>query len=152
MATLFDPLQRQHQIDRLQKLTPDTKPAWGKLAAVDLVPHLTDPFRTALGEYDAPPERSFFTTKFGKWLLIYGMKKWPKSPPTHPKYDPEKHGRKGTDFENDKTALFNVIERFSSMPPSTKFRQHSAFGKISYKTWGFVMNKHIEHHCRQFGL
>ena len=152
MPTLFDAQQREYQINRLKKLTPGTKPAWGKLTAGDLLPHLTDPFRTAFGEYEALPKKSFFTTRFGKWLLIYGMKQWPKSPPTHPKYNIEKEGRRGTNFEKDRAELFATIERFGNMPPGTQFKDHSAFGKISYKTWGFVMNKHIDHHCRQFGI
>ncbi len=80
------------------------------------------------------------------------MKQWPKSPPTHPKYNIEKEGRRGTNFEKDRAELFATIERFGNMPPGTQFKDHSAFGKISYKTWGFVMNKHIDHHCRQFGI
>ena len=152
MATLFDPQHKQKQINRLKNLRPDVKPAWGRLTAGDLFPHLADPMRTALGEYEAHAPKSFFTTKFGKWLLIYGVKKWPESPPTHPKYDITKEGRKGTDFEKDRAELIDVIERFAATPSSAGFKDHAVFGKLSHATYGHLMDKHIEHHCRQFGV
>jgi hypothetical protein len=153
MATLFDPAQRQLMLNRLEKLTPNTKPAWGKLTAGNLLPHLADPIRSALGEYDGQLSgQKFYKTKLGRWLVIYAIKKWPKSPPTASQFDISKNGRKGTDFEKDRKELFEVIERFGKMPSSTQFKPHAVFGNISYKSWGHLMNKHIEHHCRQFGL
>ncbi|HET6990763.1 MAG TPA: DUF1569 domain-containing protein [Bacteroidia bacterium] len=153
MTTLFDPAQRRILVDRLGKLTPETKPAWGKLTARNLLPHLSDPIRSAFGEYDFQlSDQRFYKTKFGRWLLIYGIKKWPKSPPTAPQFDSEKNGRKGSDFEKDRAELFELIERFGQTPSSVKFKPHAVFGDISHKSWGHLMHKHIEHHCKQFGL
>ncbi len=152
MPTLFDPAQRQKQISRIKKLQPGTQPAWGRLTAGNLLPHLADPIRTAMGEIEVPAKSSFLSSKFGSWLIIYGIRQWPKSSPTSPKYDTSKDGRKGTDFDKDMAELIGVIERFAAMPPGTQFKTHPGFGNLSRKTWGYLMNKHIEHHLRQFGL
>ena len=152
MKTLLDPKQKSRQLERLRKLKPETKPHWGRLTAANLLPHLTDPFRIALGEYEAKPEKSFLSTKIGKLIAIYLMPKWPKGAPTHPKTDITKEGRKGKDFEQDMEELVSSIDRFLLMYSKIKYSDHPIFGKLSNRTWAVVMNKHLEHHFRQFGL
>lgn len=152
MPTLFDPIQKQKQIDRLKNLRPETIPDWGKLTAVNLLPHLADPMRAGLGEIEVPLKKSFFSTHMGRWLIIYGIKQWPKGAPTSPKFNIEKEGRYGANFENDMAELLMVIERFCDLRAEGKLKTHPAFGNISHKTWGYLMNKHIEHHLRQFRL
>jgi hypothetical protein len=153
MPTLYNEAQRKKQIARLQNLKPGSKPAWGKLTSHNLLPHLADPILVALGDYKVElNDAKFFKTKFGKWLIIYGIPRWPKSAPTAPEFDITRYGRKGNDFEKDKKDLFEIIERFGNAKEPSLVPPHPVFGKISWKTWGYLMNKHIEHHCRQFGL
>ncbi|HTL83272.1 MAG TPA: hypothetical protein VL651_16270 [Bacteroidia bacterium] len=151
--TLFDPAQREYQVARLRALRPETPAAWGKLTAPDLLPHLADPIHVALGEREVPnTDQRFYKTRLGKWLVIYVVPKWPKAPPTAPEFDITQLGRRGTDFENDREELFEAIHRFAISSIPDHVPMHPVFGEISWKTWGYLMNKHIEHHCRQFGL
>jgi hypothetical protein len=152
MKTLLDPVQRSKQLERLKRLSPQTQARWGNLSSTNLVPHLTDPFRIALGEYDAKPAKSFWSTRVGQYIAIYLTPQWPKDAPTHPKTDITKQGRKGQDFDLDMKELLNSIDRFMLMYPKITFYEHPIFGKISNRTWAIVMNKHMDHHFRQFGL
>jgi len=152
MKTLLDKRQRNKHLKRLRKLTPETKPLWGELNAANLLPHLTDPFRIALGKMEAIPVKSFFTTGIGKFIAIYLMPKWPKGAPTHPKTNINIQGRKGVNFEQDMKELTDLIDKFVLLNSKVTYHDHPIFGKISNKTWGIVMNKHFDHHFRQFGL
>lgn len=152
MPTLFDPVQRQKQITRLKKLRPDTRPAWGRMTAGDLLPHLADPMRTAIGQYPVAPWPTFWSTKLGQWLVIYGTPKWPKGAATNPKYDISQEGRKGGDFQEDMVSLLTVLERFVDLSDAMEFYPHGSVGKISNASWGRLMDKHFEHHFRQFGI
>jgi len=151
--TLFNKEQKEKLVDQLKRLTPGSKPGWGNLTADNLLPHLEDPLLVGLGEYEVKSMRkSFLNSRFGRWFIIYGMKRWPKSAPTAPEFDITRYGRRGRNFEDDRQKLFDTIERFSKLKPDSKLPDHPVFGNISYSTWGYVMNKHIEHHCMQFGL
>ena len=152
MKTILDPEQKNKQLVRLQRLHPDTIPRWGRLTAGNLLPHLTDPFRIALGEFDVQPVRSFISTPLGRFMAIFLMPCWPKGAPTNPKTDISKEGRKGKVFEQDRQELVEVIERFIVACSSRRFHEHPMFGKLSNKTWGMVMNKHLDHHFRQFNI
>lgn len=112
MKTLMDYVQRKRQLERLQNLKPGTQPKWGALSASNLLPHLTDPFKIALGEMEAVPVKSFFTTGVGKFIAIFLMPRWPKGAPTHPKTNIAIAGRKGKDFEQDRKELVDTIARF----------------------------------------
>lgn len=148
----MDDKQRNTQLERLRRLTPKTKANWGVLTASDLLPHLTDPFRIALGEMEALPVNSFFTTGIGKFIAIFLMPRWPQGAPTHPKTNINIAGRKGKDFELDFKELIDAMERFVNSNSKMDFHQHPVFGTISNQTWGIVMNKHLDHHFRQFNL
>lgn len=152
MKTLMNPAQAAKQLERLERLLPETKPLWGLLTAGDLLPHLTDPFKIALGEMEATPVKSFFLTGIGKFAAIFLMPRWPKGSPTHPKTNIQLEGRKGSDFQVDKMELKETMGRFIHQYAIMSFNPHPIFGKLSNKTWAIVMNKHLEHHFRQFNL
>ena len=148
----MNPAQAARQLDRLEKLLPETKPLWGLLTAGDLLPHLTDPFKIALGETDAVPVESFFLTGLGKFAAIFLMPRWPKGAPTHPKTNIQIDGRKGADFATDRTEVVEAMARFIDCYPKMTYHPHPIFGKLSNQTWAIVMNKHLDHHFRQFNL
>ena len=151
MPTIFDTLQRKILINRLSMLGVDTKPLWGNLTARNLLQHLTDLFKIALGELEATPIKSFFSTSIGKWLAIYVIP-WPKSPLSHPSLDITKGGRHGINFITDMSELKAAIERFVTNKDIIRFFAHPVLGEISNKSWGYIMNKHLEHHLKQFNL
>ena len=152
MKTILNSTQRKQQLKRLRTLRPETIAKWGLLTPGDLLPHLTDPFKIATGEFEAKTVNSFFSTAVGRFLAIYMMPRWPRGAPTHPKTDITKDGRKGKDFEKDMSELINAIDRFVQLSAQMKFHDHAIFGKLSNKVWGIVMNKHLDHHFRQFGI
>ena len=53
LQNLFDPAAAAALRGRLDGLTPDAKPRWGRLTPPVVLCHLADPFRVALGEKQA---------------------------------------------------------------------------------------------------
>src|SRR3954470_22181959 len=50
MANIFDKQANQELSERLGKLTPETKPLWGKMNAAQMVLHAQKPLDVALGK------------------------------------------------------------------------------------------------------
>ncbi len=148
MATMWDPALRTSFVERSAKLTPDTKPVWGKLSASGMLAHLNDSYRLCLGDLAAKPRSGPLRYTPIKQLVIYVLP-FPKSVPTAP----ELLARcDGAVLEDEKAAFKKMFERLSTARPNTPLAEHPAFGTLTYKDYGTLMARHTEHHFRQFGL
>ena len=147
MPTIWDPAARAELLSRLDMLSPDAKPKWGQMNAVQLVVHLAAPMRAALGEIKTTPKPS----PLGIWplnkLVIHWLP-WPKGAPTAPEFIPPKTG----DWERSRVELKAALERFVAAGPDGKLAPHVAFGELSGKDWGALTHRHWDHHLRQFGV
>jgi hypothetical protein len=50
MKNLFNEFDKLELIERINKLTPDTKPEWGKMNVSQMLEHCTVSVKLALGE------------------------------------------------------------------------------------------------------
>src|SRR5664279_666639 len=82
MPTLRNRETRDCLIQRLQRLTPETKPYWGKLDAPRLLCHLRDTLDMSLGVLSVPSaNRRAFHHFPMKHLILYVLP-FPKGVPT----------------------------------------------------------------------
>jgi hypothetical protein len=151
--SLFTENDRKVIISRIQKLTPQSERRWGKMNVRQMLQHIAEPIRTAMGEFPAVLKGNpFFRSAFGKFLIIYVMP-WPKGKaPTAPEYDQVLKQNPGLEFEPGRTNLLRTIEQFSKLRSDFKLGIHPAFENLTYKQWGDLMHKHIDHHLKQFGV
>ncbi|MCB0713755.1 MAG: DUF1569 domain-containing protein [Ignavibacteriae bacterium] len=152
MENLFEISDRERVIERLSLLQLDAHPKWGTMTAHQMIVHVTDPFRAALGEKETVPLKKIF----GLWpfnKLISQLLPWPKGAPTSPDFIQGKGGTAPADFEDDKRSLLLLIHRFiqEGQTPS-QLTAHAVFGRLTNREWGRLMWRHIDHHLRQFGL
>jgi hypothetical protein len=148
MKNLLNPNDRQAILARLQTLTPQSRGKWGKLTVQQLVPHLTDPFRAAMGEKAAVPQKSpLYNTLLGR--AMWSFVPWPKGAPTDPGFLPGTGGTSATDFDPDVQTLLLTIQRFITF--DGPMAGHSVFGAMDKAAWGRLMWRHLDHHLRQFG-
>ena len=76
MKSLFNPADNQEIIDRINKLTKETLPDWGKMNVAEMLAHAQQPMKVALGELIIEP--TFFGKFFGwcrvsgEWLTVGG--------------------------------------------------------------------------------
>jgi hypothetical protein len=148
MKNWFNPADAEELAARLRRITPDLRPRWGKMSAHEVVVHLADPCRTALGDKPVQllggPLNVPGISQFVLWIAP-----WPKGAPTAPDYLPGTGMSNATDFEADRRALLGLLDRMTSH--DGEFAPNPVFGRLSRRGWGRQVWRHVDHHLRQFG-
>ena len=62
---------------RLTTIRPDARALWGKMSAHQMVCHLSDSFRMALGRKTAKDVGGVLQRTVVKWIALYGPVRWP---------------------------------------------------------------------------
>ena len=151
MKNLLNPYDRESLIERLGQLNPEGTRQWGTMTASQVLPHLTDPLRTAIGERDVPIMNSMFSKPLISDLAVWILP-WPKGAPTADEFIPSKKGTPPGEFERDKQTLLLTIHHFCNQPADRPYRPSPVFGRLSHRAWGRLMWRHLDHHLRQFGV
>lgn len=74
MKTIWDPACRQQILARFEKLTPDARPAWGQMTAAQMLAHLADPLKAAMGSKTVAAKPSAFSNPIVRTLIIYACR------------------------------------------------------------------------------
>jgi|SRR5579871_946244 len=133
---------------RVAQLDPARRPRWGRMTAPEMVCHLADAFRVALGTKPAKPLKGF-APWFAKWYALHTPLPWPHGVPTVPEVEPGKAGTPPARWEQDCAELDGLIEAFAKR---RQFARHPLWGTLTeseWLTWGY---RHTDHHLRQFGV
>ena len=149
--SLFDEKKCAEIVARINRLTPESNAAWGKMNVGEMLCHCADGIKMATGEREVADKSNFLFRTIVKPLIIYVLP-MPKSAPTADEINPAKSGTKPSEFEADRRALLDAIENFCSQPKNFSWANHAAFGKMSRRQWGLIAHKHIDHHLKQFGV
>lgn len=139
-------IKAQQFIERIESLSPDSKPSFGKMNVNQMVCHCTDFFRMANGTKMA--------NEYGKVNPkdIIKLANAGKSAPAPSGFgQTEGEGTKPTDLENDKRILKEHLLEFSAFNEDYKFGEHPYFGNIDHKRWVGLAIYHLNHHLSQFG-
>jgi len=142
---------RNELINRLDKLKPDMPPLWGKMTSEQMLSHLNDAFRCAMGM------KSLQTNGYPSWLqyparlIFVHWIKWPKGLPAPPEFQADRGGSSPRDLETERAFLKTMLDVFCERPED-KFTPHPVFGKMNKKDYGKMLYKHSDHHLRQFGV
>ena len=121
------------------------------MTSPEMVCHLADAFRTALGERESSLLDSPFYRTVVKWAAIYLPFPWPHSVPTRPESDPKAAGTRPDDFAADVAALRELCHRFGSGRENDAWPPHPVFGRLTTSEWHRWGYRHMDHHLRQFG-
>lgn len=147
---LFDPSNAQAAIRRINQLTADTPPQWGKMSAAQMLAHLCVAYEMAFTPgFPRPP-------RVARWLLrwlikpgVVGPKPYPRNAPTAPVF------RIATprDFLTERARLVAFLERVVSTGRSAfEGRESPSFGALTAAEWNVLFAKHLDHHLCQFGV
>jgi oxepin-CoA hydrolase/3-oxo-5,6-dehydrosuberyl-CoA semialdehyde dehydrogenase len=136
---------------RLNSLTAEKIPAWGRFTPQQMVEHLTNGLSLSMGHVTLPMEVSdekalqskafLYTDKpFGKDIKVGFV-----------------NSEKPLGFEELELAVDAFTEGFmafdeyyESNPEAT--HSHPNFGPLNHEEWLLLHRKHISHHLEQFGL
>jgi len=150
MQTLFDQKAHQEVLRRLEQLTEDATPNWGKMNVSQMVKHCQMPLLVATGKMELTENVGVLKKLVLKIYkpIMYNDKRWPESVTT-----PKDFLVTGTyDFENERAQLIVIINDFHDKAYNMHWPHHPYFGKFSTDQWGKMQFKHLDHHLRQFGV
>ncbi len=149
MSTLADPRIRAACRERVQRLEPNAGAKWGRMTARQMVCHLNDSFRVAMGDKYASPAGGLLQRTFIKWVALHTPLQWPPGVPTRPEIEQGRGGTPPAEWESDRAELVRLIDGFRER---RAFAKHPAFGKMSQSEWLIWGYRHVDHHLRQFGV
>jgi Protein of unknown function (DUF1569) len=148
--SLSKPADRQNISSRLSRLLPQERARWGTMSAHQMICHVDDSYKFALGEKYVSPATGFLQQTLIKWLALDVPVPWAKGFRTRPEVEQGKGGSLPIEFRQDLRSLLATFERFCDALP-TPHLPHPIFGPMTAKDWmrwGFL---HADHHLRQFG-
>ena len=148
MKTFWDAATRDDICRRVDRLTPDSKPQWGRFNPAQMLAHVNDAMLMALGDLPAAPKATPFRRWPLKQLVVY-VAPWPKSAPTAPELLTR---CEGAQFEDEKAAFRQVAARLALKSRTEDWPEHPAFGALTHRAWGVLEYRHADHHLRQFGV
>lgn len=144
--SLSDARARQELVDRLERLSPEARPRWGKMSAPQMLAHLADWMLMAKGELKTAPKNRALSFPPLKQLAIFWLP-FPKGVPTAP----ELLARKPFAWTVERAAVRKHVESFERLNPPV-WPEHPVFGVMTPRAWRVLGYRHMDHHLRQFGV
>lgn len=137
---------------RLRRVRPESARRWGRMSAHQMICHLADAFRVAIGEMSARDDATLPNRTVVKWLALYAPVKWPGGIPTSPELDQGSGGgTRPVDFASDVAQVETLLGIVTAGSIDLAQHPHPIFGRMSrtaWLRWGYL---HVDHHLRQFG-
>ena len=149
MENIFDSSDSESLLERIERLTAESKPEWGKMTVSQMMWHCQRPMEVATQKLKL--KRGLFGILFGRIAKKGFLKKrgFDKNLPTVPEFKPDLK----PEFENEKRSLTEMVRQFGQAGPKVlATNKHPFFGEMSDDEWGQLLYLHTDHHLRQFGV
>ncbi len=147
MKSIWDTHTQREIHDRITTLTADRRGQWGTMMPQQMVCHLTESLRMALGDLKVVPKRLPIRYPPLKQLIIY-VAPFPKNAPTAPELIVTATPH---EWKRDVDNLQAQLDRFVARGRDATFVDHPAFGTLTPRAWGVLVYRHMDHHLKQFG-
>jgi hypothetical protein len=146
LKNLFNPADKKEIITRINSLSVNTKPQWGKMTVAQMLKHNTLPIQMALT--NPKPKRDLMAKILGPLIKgsVIGPKPFKKNSFTPKEFKVDSQEV----FDTQKNALLELINRFT--PDHVSDKNHPFFGPMTDAEWGQGQYKHLDHHLVQFGV
>ena len=109
MRTLFQESYQWYLRGRFRRLSPDSRPRWGRLTAPAMLAHVADQLGIALGDIQPTDPRGLLRFWPVSLLLIYWLP-WPKGPR-------EAFTTGPAGWEANRARLLRLLDRFARAAP-----------------------------------
>lgn len=150
LPSVFDLKIAQNLLDRLEKLTPDMQPKWGKMDVSKMLAHTNVTYDLA---YERIPNHVPFLMKFILKLLVKGKVTNEVPYKNNERTSPIFIITDDRNFEKEKAILINNINETQQKGKSFfDGRVNTTFGALTAEEWNNMIYKHLDHHFRQFGV
>jgi len=151
MKNLFDKTDLQTTINRINQLSSDSTPNWGKMNVAQMLAHINVGYEMA--HEDIHPKANFFMRFMLKTFVkpaVCGPKPYPKNGRTAPQFVMTE---KMKDFAEEKKRLLDYLQKTQNLG-ATHFegKASPSFGALTADEWNVLFAKHLDHHLTQFGV
>jgi hypothetical protein len=150
MKNVFDLNDSKEYIDRVNKLTLDSKSGWGEMSVDQMFAHCNVAYEMALEDNHAKPGKfKVFLIKSLIKPMVCSEKPYKKSGRTHPAF----LIKDKRVFENEKNRLINYIKKTQELGGDYFDNKEShSMGALTTTEWNNMFSKHLNHHLTQFGV
>lgn len=149
MKIIFDESIRIEVISRINLLSENNKPAWGKMTVVQMIKHCAICEEYYFGNVSA--KRSLLGKILGKGALKQILKDDTsgirKNAPTAAQF---RVNDTNLNFETEKGNWIRLIKRYEGY--NKENFTHWFFGAMTKEQLGQFIYKHTDHHLKQFGV
>jgi hypothetical protein len=147
VGSILKEADRASMQQRVTSVTSASVPRWGRLDAAGMLNHLRQSALMALGELPVASrgKRAFQVFPI-KHLILYVVP-FPQGAPTAP----ELLVRDSAPLDAIRAELLSLVARIGTGPREGDGAVHPLFGPLTYREWGVLVYKHMDHHLRQFG-
>ncbi|MFK7812190.1 MAG: DUF1569 domain-containing protein [Maribacter sp.] len=147
---LFNEQESQETIARINTLSPETQPQWGKMDVKQMLAHCNVAYELVYTDKHPKPGgfQKFMIKLFAKNVVV-GPKPYKKNSRTAPMFliTDER------EFETEKKRLIEHLEKTQQLGASHfDGKESHAFGALSENEWNNLFSKHLDHHLTQFGV
>ena len=147
MRSILNEANRAEIASRVRSLSVSSTGRWGSMGVADMLQHLRLSAHMTLGELPVPSANKRVFQVFPLKHLILYVLPFPKGAPTAPELKPSE----AVTFEEERTAVLELLERIGTGPREGEGPAHPLFGPLTWREWGVATYKHADHHLRQFG-
>jgi Protein of unknown function (DUF1569) len=151
MTNILQAEGKEEILRRLDQLTENSQAQWGSMRVNEMLAHMNDAIKIALGMKPAANTSNFYTHHIMFNAAVYILPRWPNGEATAPELNQREKGTKAKDFYTEVEFTKKMLDIFSEREAS-KLHPHPMFGALSKKQWADLLYKHFQHHLRQFGV
>lgn len=151
MQDIFNAKEAQNYIDRINKLSLETKGKWGTMSVDQMLAHCNVTYEMVYEpqKHKAPGGIAKFILKNFVKSKVVGEKSYSQNSPTAPQF--KINGDQ--DFELEKKRLIGFIQKTQQLGRDAFDGKESfSFGKLKAQEWNNMFAKHLNHHLEQFGV
>lgn len=148
--SVFDLAYSSSIIERINKLTENSKAEWGSMSVDQMLAHCNVTYEMVYE--DIHPKPNFFL-KFILKLIVKNKVVSDEPYVQNGKTAPQFIIKSSKDFSKEKERLITYIQKTQELGESHfDDKESHSFGKLSIDEWNNLFGKHLEHHLSQFGL
>ncbi|MGX1928602.1 DUF1569 domain-containing protein [Flagellimonas sp. 2504JD4-2] len=147
MSEIFTEAIMQGFFSRIDNLSREEQPSFGKMNAHQMLCHCTDFFRMAFGQ-----KKALEYGQVNPREITERAKRGETVPSPKGFGQVEGEGTKPMEFEEDKIKLKKFILEFVHLSEDYQFAPHPYFGNLSKEKWEKTAIYHLNHHLEQFNV
>jgi len=150
MKDIFSDVVCKEIINRIEKLSTDTQPQWGKMNAAQMLAHCNVAYEMDFEDIHKKPGALM------RWILKTFVKKgvvndtpYKRNSSTAPQF----LIKEDKNFEPEKARLISYINKAKDLG-RTHFesKESFSFGKLTAEEYNNMFYKHLDHHLTQFSV